>query len=265
MPRYELDGRAAVVTGAARGIGRAIALRLAREGAAVAVADRDVDEARQVAAEIASVGGRAIAQAVDVTRAAEVEAMIAGAVEAFGHVDTLINNAGIGVVKPLLDTDEETWDAVMDVNAKSVLLCSQAAARQMIAQGTGGRIVNNASGAGKVAPGADIPLGAYSASKHAVVGLTRQLGLELAGHGILVNCVCAGIVDTPMWDLIDRETARVFGLAEGETKARAVAGIPLGRIERPEDVANVVAFLVSDDADYITAQAVNVCGGILPC
>src|SRR6185369_10934872 len=140
------------------------------------------------------------------------------------------NNAGIGAVAPLLDTDEETWDALMAVNAKSVLLCSQAAARQIIRQGGGGRIVNNASGAGKIAPGADLYLGAYAASKHAVVGLSKQLGLELASHGILVNCVCAGIVDTPMWDLIDREMALLEGAPLGSVKARAVAGIPLGRI-----------------------------------
>jgi NAD(P)-dependent dehydrogenase (short-subunit alcohol dehydrogenase family) len=185
-------------------------------------------------------------------------------VDTFGRLDILVNNAGVGVVAPLLDTDEKMWDTVMDVNAKGVLLCSQAAARRMIGQGEGGRIVNNASGAGKVAPGADIPLGAYSASKHAVVALTRQFGLELAPHGILVNCVCAGIVDTPMWDLIDRETAAIRGVPIGETKARAVASIPLGRIEQPEDVAGVVAFLVSGDGGYITAQAFNVCGGIIP-
>jgi meso-butanediol dehydrogenase / (S,S)-butanediol dehydrogenase / diacetyl reductase len=153
---------------------------------------------------------------------------------------------------------------LMAVNAKGVLLCSQAAARRMIEQGEGGRIINNASGAGKIAPGRDVPLGAYAASKHAVVALTKQLGLELSSHDILVNCVCAGIVDTPMWDLIDRETARLQGLPAGTVKARAVAGIPLRRIEQPEDVANMVAFLASDDADYITAQALNVCGGILP-
>jgi meso-butanediol dehydrogenase/(S,S)-butanediol dehydrogenase/diacetyl reductase len=152
----------------------------------------------------------------------------------------------------------------MSVNAKGVLLCSQAAAKQMIAQGQGGRIIINASGAGKIAPGKDTPLGAYAASKHAVVGLTKQLGLELSSHQILVNCVCAGIVDTPMWDLIDRETAKLQGKPVGSVVADAVAGIPLGRIQQPEDVANMVAFLASSDASYITAQTFNVCGGILP-
>ena len=264
MPRYELEGRAAIVTGAGRGIGRAIALRLAREGAAVVVADLDGTEAERVAGEIERAGGRARASHVDVTVAADAERMVDEAVAAFGRLDILVNNAGVGAVAPLLETDEKTWDVVMDVNAKGVLLCSQAAARRMIEQGEGGRIINNASGAGKIAPGRDVPLGAYAASKHAAVALTKQLGLELAAHQILVNCVCAGIVDTPMWDLIDRESARLQGLPIGEAKARAVASIPLGRIEQPEDVAGVVAFLASDDAAYITAQALNVCGGILP-
>ena len=152
----------------------------------------------------------------------------------------------------------------MDVNAKGVLLCSQAAARQMIGQNSGGRIINNASGAGKIAPGKDTPLGAYAASKHAVVALTKQMGLELSPHHILVNCVYAGIVDTDMWDLIDREIAKLEGVPVGSVKARAVAGIPVGRIEQPEDIANMVAFLSSEDANYITAQTLNVCGGILP-
>jgi len=230
----------------------------------VLVADLDGTAAERVAAEVERAEGRARGSRVDVTVTADAERMVDDAVTAFGRLDILVNNAGVGAVAPLLETDEKSWDVVMDVNAKGVLLCSQAAARRMIEQGGGGRIINNASGAGKVAPGRDVPLGAYAASKHAVVALTKQLGLELAAHQILVNCVCAGIVDTPMWDLIDRESARLQGLPIGEPKARAVASIPLGRIEQPEDVAGVVAFLASDDAAYITAQAVNVCGGILP-
>jgi NAD(P)-dependent dehydrogenase (short-subunit alcohol dehydrogenase family) len=201
---------------------------------------------------------------VDVTRKASVDQMVHDTVARYGQLDILVNNAGIGAVVPLMDTDEKTWDALMNVNAKGVLLCSQAAARQMITQGTGGRIINNASGAGKIAPGKSTPLGAYAASKHAAVALTKQLGLELSDHQILVNCVCAGIVDTDMWDLIDREVAKLENAPVGSVKARAVAGIPLGRIEQPDDVANMVAFLASDDANYITGQTLNVCGGILP-
>jgi acetoin reductase-like protein len=264
MPRYELEGQVVIVTGAGSGIGRAIARRFAREGARVTVADINEGQAREVAAEIEASGGAALALKVDVTRREQAERMVDATVERFGRLDVLVNNAGVGAVAPLLDTDEVTWDLLMNVNAKGTLLCSQAAARCMIAQGDGGRIVNNASGAGKIAPGRDTPLGAYAASKHAVVGLTKQLGLELSPHRILVNCVCAGIVDTAMWDLIDREIARLRGVEVGSVKAAAVASIPLGRIEQPEDVANMVVFLASTDASYVTGQTYNVCGGILP-
>lgn len=264
MPRYELDGQVTIVTGAGRGIGRATALRLAREGASVTVADIDEANTNQVAEEIESAGGTAHAYTVDVTDRADTERMVAETVDRFGRLDILVNNAGIAVIASLMDTDEAAWDSLMNVNAKGVLLCSQAAARQMIAQGDGGRIINNASGAGKIAPGRSTPLGAYAASKHAVVALTKQFGLELSSHGILVNCVCPGIVDTSMWDLIDREVAQLEGVPVGSVKARAAAGIPVGRIQQPEDVANLIAYLASSDASYITAQALNVSGGMLP-
>ena len=264
MPRYDLEGQVAIVTGAGRGIGRAIALRLAQEGCRVTVADLDGETAAQVSAEIQELGGRALALQVDVTRRDDVERMVRQTTAALGSLRILVNNAGIGAIAPLLETDEETWDALMNVNAKGVLFCSQAAARQMIAQGGGGRIINNASGAGKIAPGKYLPLGAYAASKHAVVALTKQMGLELSDHGILVNCVCAGIVDTPMWDQIDRETAARQGVPVGSIKEQAVADIPLGRIQQPDDVANMFAFLASADASYMTGQTYNVSGGLLP-
>jgi len=264
VPRYDLDGKVAIVTGAARGIGRAVAERLAREGAAVTLSDVSEEGVRAAVRGIEVGGGRAHGVVADVSKAADVKRMVDETVATFGRLDVLVNNAGRGAAMTLLDTDEDTWDSLMDVNAKGVLLCSQAAARQMISQGGGGRIINNASGAGKIAPGRDHPFGAYAASKHAVVALTKQFGLELASEGILVNCVCAGIVDTAMWDLLDRGAAEVRGLPIGEVKRRAVESIPLGRIQRPEDVANMVAFLASDDADYITATALNVCGGLLP-
>ncbi|MEZ4659496.1 MAG: glucose 1-dehydrogenase [Caldilineaceae bacterium] len=263
MPTYDLTGQVAIVTGGGSGIGRAVALRFAREGCRVTVADLDGEGAARVAAEIADMGGESLALTMDVTRLDDAERMVAETVARFGQVNIQFNNAGIARVVPLLETDETTWDAIMNVNAKGVLFCAQAAARQMIAQGSGGRIINNASAAGKMAPGR-IALGAYSASKHAVVGLTRQMAHEWIQHGILVNCVCPGIVDTPMWDLIDRETARREGVPIGSVKARVVATIPIGRIEQPEDVANMVAFLASADASYVMGQAVNVSGGRIP-
>lgn len=265
MPRYNLENQVAIVTGAGRGIGRAIALRLANEGASVTIADLDEANAQQVAEEITETGGKALAVKTDVTRKDDVERTVRDTVDRFQRLDIQVNNAGIGIIAPLMDTGEEAWDALMNVNAKGVLFSSQAAARQMIDQGAGGRIINNASGAGKIPPGKGVALGAYSASKHAVVAITKQMGLELAEHGILVNCVCAGIVDTPMWDLIDREMAKLHDVPVGSVKANAVATIPLGRIEQPEDVANMVAFLSSSDASYMTGQTYNVCGGLLPC
>jgi meso-butanediol dehydrogenase / (S,S)-butanediol dehydrogenase / diacetyl reductase len=265
MPRYEeLQGKVAIITGAGRGIGRAIALRLAKEGADVCVTDVGLEQAQAVAQEIEANHGCAIALKVDVTQQADIDKMISETVKAFGALNIFVNNAGVGTVGKLIDTDEKTWDWVMAVNAKGTFLGCQAAAKQMIKQGKGGRIIINASGAGKIAPGKRTPLGTYAASKHAVVGFTKQLGLELSDYQILVTCLCPGIVDTPMWDLIDRETAKIEGVPIGSVKAGAVASVPLGRIQTPADVANVVAFLASDDASYITADTVNCAGGLLP-
>lgn len=265
MGKYEeLRGKAAIVTGGGRGIGRAIAMRLAKEGVGVSVTDIDSDAVEAVAKEINASGGRAIGIKVDVTKQDDIAAMIAQTVEQFGELNIFVSNAGVGTVSRLIDTDEQTWDWLMTINVKGTFMCCKAAAKQMIQQGKGGRIIVNASGAGKMAPGKGTPLGAYAASKHAVVGFSKQLGLELSDYNILVNCLCPGIVDTAMWDLIDREIAKIEGVPVGSVKARAVASVPLARIQKPEDVANVVAFLASDDADYITADTVNCAGGLLP-
>ena len=235
------------------------------EGAAVAVTDIDKSSADKITKEIQSLRGKSFSLRVDVTDKHDIDRMISTTIENFGKLDIFIANAGIVAIGPLIETEEKVWDRLMDVNAKGVFLSCPAAARQMIDQGNGGRIIINASGAGKVAPGKNKPLGVYAATKHAVVGFGKQLGLELSDHQILVNSICGGIIDTPMWDFIDREVSRIQGLPEGSVKSEAVAGVPLGRIQKPEDIANVVAFLVSDDANYITASALNAEGGILPC
>ena len=257
---YGLDGKVALITGAGRGIGRAIALRLAREGCDVALSDLNAETAEEGAAEARALGRRAVAIASDVTRADQVDAMVRRTLAELGRVDVLVNNAGIQIVVPMLELSEQQWDSLFDVNLKSYWLCARAVAPHMIERGQGGKIINAASRAGKT-PSKLSPTGAYATTKHAVIGFTRALAFELAPHRINVNCYCPGVVDTPMWDLIDREVARRTGAALGATRARAVAEIPLGRIEQPEDVANLVAFLASAESDYMTGQAINITGG----
>jgi meso-butanediol dehydrogenase/(S,S)-butanediol dehydrogenase/diacetyl reductase len=257
---YGLDGKVALITGAGRGIGRAIALRLAREGCDVALSDLNVQTAEESAAEVRALGRRAVAIGADVTRADQVDAMVARTLAELGRIDVLVNNAGIQIVVPLLEMSEGQWDSLFEVNLKSYWLCARAVAPHMIERGQGGKILNAASRAGKT-PSRLSPTGAYATTKHAVIGFTRALAFELASHRINVNCYCPGVVDTPMWEQIDREVARLTGAPVGSIKARAVAEIPLGRIEQPEDVANLVAFLASAESDYMTGQAINITGG----
>ncbi len=256
---YDLHGRVALVTGAGRGIGRAIALRLSAEGANVAIVDLDPATADTVAAEVVGSGGRAIAIGADVTRADAIERMRDETIAALGPIDILVNNAGINIVKPFLDLSEDEWDRLFAINIRSYWLTARAIAPGMIARGRG-KIINAASRAGKT-PSKLSPTGAYATTKHAVIGFTRALAFELARYKINVNCYCPGVVDTAMWDLIDREMAQRNQVDVGATRARAVAEIPLGRIQTPEDVANLVAFLASSESDYMTGQAINITGG----
>ncbi|HEX2032620.1 MAG TPA: L-iditol 2-dehydrogenase [Chloroflexota bacterium] len=256
-----LEGKVAIVTGGAQGMGRAIALRLALEGARVVVADLKGADAVRVVEEIAAAGGEGAASETDVRRQPQVQAMVDLAVQRFGALDILVNNAGVGKIVPFLETTEQDWDFMFEVNCKGLLWCSQAAARVMIAQGRGGRIINLASQAGR--RGEALVL-AYCASKAAVISMTQSMALALAEHQITVNAVAPGIVDTPFWEEVDRQFARLLNLPPGEPKRRAVATIPLGRIEQPEDVAGAVAFLASADAGYITQQCLNVDGGNWP-
>jgi acetoin reductase-like protein len=247
----------AIITGAGRGIGRAIAMRLAGEGANIAVCDIDADTAAETVAQIKERGVEAIGLQLDVRDRKGIAEMVQTVVDAWGRIDILVNNAGITISKPVTEFDEEEWDRTLDINLKGVFNCSQLVLRKMVEQGSG-KIVNIASESGKTArPDFSV----YAASKFGVVGFTQGLAQEVARFGINVNAVCPGIVHTAMWEELDRVLAKRKGMKEGEVLASRKALIPIGRLETPEDVAGVVAFLVSDDASYMTGQAVNVTGG----
>ena len=256
----ELSEQVAIVTGAGQGIGRAVALELATMGARVVAADLSGATAERTAAEVRTRGGVALGLRVDVSRAADCLDLAARVMSALGRIDVLVNNAGVNRRAGPQEVTEALWDATMSVNAKGVLLCCQAVLPHMLAAGQG-RIVNVASQSGKVPN----PQGVvYGASKAAVISMTKSLALAYARHGIRVNCVCPGSIDTPMWDELDHEVGVVLqGLPPGELKRRRAAEIPLRRLGTPADVAGVVGFLASARSDYMTGQAVNVTGGLI--
>jgi meso-butanediol dehydrogenase/(S,S)-butanediol dehydrogenase/diacetyl reductase len=245
----------AVVTGAGTGIGAAIARELAQRGHRVAVTDMDEGGARRVAAELDG----AAAFKLDVTDRASIETACEAACEALGPLTVWASNAGVSTMRPFVDLTEEDWDFNLGVNAKGVFLCGQVAARRFLEQRTGGAIVNTASMAGKW--GAAPYLAHYVASKFAVVGLTQAMAAELARHGVRVNCVCPGFVATSMQQRELSWEAEFRGTSVDEVRDMWVAATPLGRIEIPEDVALAVAFLASEDARFITGEALAVNGG----
>ncbi|MDQ3780198.1 MAG: L-iditol 2-dehydrogenase [Chloroflexota bacterium] len=256
-----LQGKVAIVTGGAQGIGGAISRRYAEEGARVVVADRNGGGASTVASKISDRGGEAIGVTVDVTNRDQVESMVANAVERFGGVDILVNNAGVIKLQTFLDVTEDNWNYMFDVNCKGMLWCSQAVARQMIEQQRGGKIINLASQAGR--RGEALAL-VYCASKACVISMTQSLALALAPHRINVNGIAPGIVDTQLWVGVDQQFAKLLDMNVGEPIAKFVETIPLGRIEQPDDVAGAAVFLASAEADYITQQTLNVDGGNWP-
>jgi meso-butanediol dehydrogenase / (S,S)-butanediol dehydrogenase / diacetyl reductase len=256
----KLDGKVAIVTGAAQGIGRAISLQLVHDGATVAVADLNEAGAQRVAEEINRAGGRAFATRVDVADAASMAQLVERTAHELGRLDVMVANAGIIQVKPFLEITTEEWDRTFAVNVRGVFLSFQAAARQLIAQGEGGRLLATASIAAKMGS----PYQAhYQSSKAAVVGMVRSVAWELGSHGITANCYCPGIVDTAMWQYIDQERGKLMGRQPGELLKEMGTRSPLGRVEVPEDVAPLVSFLASEESRFITGQAINVCGGVV--
>lgn len=247
---HEFQGRVAIVTGAGRGMGRAVALRLASGGASVVVNDLRLEDAQRVSDELKELGTESLAVEGDVTIAADVRRVVDRTVDAFGGLHILINNAGVLRPTPVFDIEEDEWDFVVGVNLKGTYLCSRAALPAMRSQGWG-RIVNFSSTAGKNV--STVGGAHYTAAKAGILGFTRHLAKEEAGYGITVNSVCPGLIDTEMVrDTISSERADAYA-----------ASFPIQRLGEPEEVAELVAFLASDRASYITGASLDINGGDL--
>ncbi len=251
----KLQDKVAIVTGGARGIGRAMAEGFATEGATVVIADRLVEEAHATAE---AIGERATSVALDVTDQASIDAMVSTVVDRCGHIDILVNNAGIFEMAPIAEITADSYDRVFDVNVKGVLFTLQAVAKQMIARGNGGKIINMASQAGRRG---ESLVGVYCASKAAVISLTQSAGRNLIKHHINVNGIAPGVVDTPMWDEVDALFAKYENRPIGEKKRIVGEEVPFGRMGVPEDHVGAAIFLASADSDYVVAQTLNVDGG----
>jgi len=255
-----LHDRIALVTGGAQGLGEAICLRLAREGAHVVVADLNLERAEQVAAEIvAQTGRRALAVRVDVTDEGQVEGMVRRTLDEFGRLDVLVSNAGILIAEGVDEFPADRWRAVVEVNLVGYFLCAKHAARVMKAQKSGAIIqINSKSG-----KQGSYKSSAYAASKFGGIGLTQSVALELAEYGVRVNAVCPGnLLDSPLWvDSLYKQYAKKWGITEEEVRQKYIEQVPMRRGCTYEDVCNVVVFLASDQSSYMTGQAINVTGG----
>ena len=246
----KLRGKTALVTGAGRGIGRAIALALGREGADVAVADINRETAGAVCREIEKEEGRALAVAVDLTKRAEVDRMVEQVCAQFGRVDILVNNAGWDRVQPFLQSEEETWDKIIALNFKAALYTCKAVLPSMVARGHG-KVVNVSSDAGR---GGSMGQAVYSGTKGAIIAFSKTLAREMARYKINVNVVCPGLTETQLLQNCREQAPKVI---EGVTRA-----IPWGRVGQPEEVAEAVVFLALPSSDYITGQTLSVSGGL---
>jgi NAD(P)-dependent dehydrogenase (short-subunit alcohol dehydrogenase family) len=250
-----LKDKVAVVTGGARGIGRAICERYVAEGARVVIADLLIDEAREAAA---AIGEAASAVAVDVSRLASIEEMGRAVEASVGVPDILVNGAAIFGMAPLAEITEEHFDRQFDINVRGLLFTTQVITGMMVRAGRRGKVVNFSSQAGRRG---EANVAIYCATKAAVISITQSCGLELIRHGINVNGIAPGVIDTPMWDVVDALFARYENRPIGEKKRLVGEAVPFGRMGVPEDIAGAAVFLASSDADYVVAQTLNVDGG----
>lgn len=260
MKESSVIDQVAIVTGAGQGIGRAIALRLARDGMHVVVSDIRADLAESVANEIHALGRKALPFKADVTSASDRQNLFDSTLAEFKRFDVLVNNAAIQRIALPLDVTEEHWDVMMNVNAKAVYFCCQLAIKHMLQQHSG-RIVNIASMAGKTASTVYHPV--YNVAKASVIAITKTFAYTVAAEGIRVNSVCPGVIDTAMQEQVDKEISRVTGKAPAEVRAERVGRIPMGQIGDGDDVAAIVSFLAGPDSGYMTGQAINVTGGMI--
>lgn len=250
-----LEGKSALITGSARGIGRAYAEAYIREGATVAIADIHLERATQTATEL---GASAYAVRMDVTDQSSIDAAIAAVVATTGKLDILINNAALFDLAPITEITRESYERLFSINVAGTLFTLQAAARQMIAQGHGGKIINMASQAGRRG---EALVGVYCATKAAVISLTQSAGLNLIKHRINVNAIAPGVVDGEHWDGVDALFAKHEGRPLGEKKRLVGAEVPYGRMGTAQDLTGMAIFLASAESDYVVAQTYNVDGG----
>lgn len=254
------SGKVVMVTGGGGGIGGGIARAFSQEGAAVYATDANEAKVKKVEREIRHAGGTCTVERVDVRSRLEVFSSVERCVKVLGGLDVLVSCAGILKLQKFDEVTQEDWDNTMNVNARGTLFADQAAATEMLRRGKGGKIVNISSVAGKVG---GVYYAAYTASKFAVIGITKCLSLALADHRINVNAVCPGDIDTEMSDYEFDELAKIGGISVEEVRRRAAEKAPLGRLGLPIDVANVVLFLASEKSSYMTGQSLNVTGGTM--
>lgn len=250
-----LEGKTALITGSARGIGRAFAQAYIREGARVAIADINLTRAQETVAEL---GDHAIAVALDVTKQDSIDLAVSETISAFGQIDILVNNAALFSAAPIVEIDRADYQTLFDINVSGPLFMMQAVSRHMIERGIKGKIINMASQAGRRG---EALVAVYCATKAAVISLTQSAGLNLIQHGINVNAIAPGVVDGEHWDGVDAFFAKYENKAPGQKKKEVGESVPYGRMGRADDLTGMAIFLASDDADYIVSQCYNVDGG----